>query len=112
MELEELEVKYKELGKEIERLKKERDEIGYKADPKRAELVLNIIDSVSKEFNSLPDEEQKKICKYTSEMQILTLWQMLYYQEGLMCPTYRGKLKGWLDDCVHSFSSKYEIEKE
>lgn len=66
------------------------------------EKVNGIIDGVSADFNKLPYEERKRIQKYISFMQILTIWQMLNKDNDLTTQRWRDKQKKWLKNCVES----------
>ena len=57
------------------------------------EKVMAIIDNVSSDFNALPKEERIKIIRYTSEMQILTIWQMMNKDNDLTTKRWRDKQK-------------------
>ena len=71
------------------------------------EKVKAIIDNVSSDFNALPKEERIKIIRYTSEMQILTIWQMLNKDNDLTTKRWRDKQKAWLKNCVESHQRDY-----
>jgi hypothetical protein len=64
------------------------------------EKVKDIIDNVSTEFNDLPFETRKAIHKFTSEMQILTIWQMLNKDKDITTQKWRDKQRKWLENCV------------
>lgn len=51
------------------------------------EKVNDIIENSN--FNDLPFEERKRICKYLSRMQILTIWQMLNKDKHLTTDAWR-----------------------
>ena len=73
------------------------------------ERVNRIIED--SDFNALPEAERKKIIKYTSEMQILTLWQVLNGHKNNTTETYRKQIKCWLANCVDTYYKEY-IYKE
>ena len=55
------------------------------------EKVRNILDG--SDFNDLPFDERKRICKYMDEQQILTIWQTLLRDKHLTNDAWR-KNKG------------------
>lgn len=69
--------------------------------------VQGIIEGVSEDFNSLPEEERKRIAKYTSEMQILTIWQMLHKDDDLTTKRWKSKQRKWLENCVKSHLERW-----
>lgn len=71
------------------------------------EKVMAIIES--SDFNDLPFEERKRICKYLSRMQILTLWQVLNKYEDLVTPAWRKKIRTWLKACVEDHQKEYGV---
>ena len=71
------------------------------------EKVNNIIEN--SDFNDLPFEERKRICKYLSRMQILTIWQMLNKDKHLTTDAWRKKQLNWLKICVESHQREYGI---
>ena len=60
------------------------------------------------EFNNLPFEERKRIGKFISQMQILTIWQMIHKDESLTTEAWRNKQRRWLRNCVDSFQTEYD----
>ena len=58
------------------------------------------------DFNELPFETRKMICKYTAEEQMLTLYQVLHMHGDLTTTARREKIRDWLNNCI----STYEIE--
>ena len=52
------------------------------------------------DFNSLPFEERRKISRYMTQQQILTLWQVMenykYYESKVL----RDKLRDWLENVI------------
>lgn len=71
------------------------------------EKVNCIIEGTKEQFNSLPFEERKKICEYTSEMQILTLWQVINGDKDLTTSHWRKKQMKWLKVCVERHVKEY-----
>lgn len=69
------------------------------------EKVICILEN--SDFNDLPLEERKKICKYTSQMQILTLWQVLEKNQHLTTEAWRKKMQDWILNCVRLHEKKY-----
>ena len=69
------------------------------------EKVLNII--YESDFNNLPVEERKRICKYTAEQQILTLWQTLCRFPEETTSAWKRKQEKWLATCVNEYRRKY-----
>lgn len=65
------------------------------------EKVIDILEN--SDFNSLSEEERKKIIKYNKEQQILTLWQVLNNYKDYTSPYFRKKLSKWLESCVTSY---------
>lgn len=66
------------------------------------EKVNGILESVRDDFNSLPIEERKRIGKYLSYMQILTIWQMLNRDKDITTNSWRDKQREWLKNCVET----------
>ena len=71
------------------------------------EKVVDIIDN--SDFNDLPFEERKRIGKYLSRMQILTIWQMFLKDKHLTTDAWREKQRKWLKNCVESHQREYGI---
>ena len=71
------------------------------------EKVMAIIES--SDFNDLPFEERKRICKYLSRMQILTLWQVLNKHNDLVTPAWKKKIRAWLKSCVEDHQNEYGV---
>lgn len=71
------------------------------------EKAIEIFSSVSDDFNSLPYDERKKIGKYISKMQILTIWQMLIKNSHLTTEAWRKETREWLKNCVESHLKEY-----
>lgn len=69
------------------------------------EKVVDIIEN--SDFNDLPFEERKRIGKYLSRMQILTIWQMLLKDKHLTTDAWREKQRKWLKNCVESHQQEY-----
>lgn len=64
------------------------------------EKVIGILESVNDDFNNLPIEERKRIDKYLSYKQILTIWQMLNKDKDITTNRWRDKQREWLKNCV------------
>jgi hypothetical protein len=71
------------------------------------EKVVDIIEN--SDFNDLPFEERKRINKYLSRMQILTIWQMLLKDKRLTTDAWREKQRKWLENCVESHQREYGV---
>lgn len=71
------------------------------------EKVKAIIDNVSSDFNNLPIEERKRIGRYKSETQILTIWQMLNKDSDLVTKRWKDKQRDWLKNCVETHQREY-----
>lgn len=69
------------------------------------EKVQNILDG--SDFNDLPFEERKRICKYLDEKQILTIWQTLERDKHLTSDAWRKKQRHWLANCVEQYRRNY-----
>lgn len=74
------------------------------------EKVKNIIDNVSSDFNKLPFEERQKISRFTSDMQILTIWQMINTDTDLTTKRWREKQKKWLENCVRRHQEDWGVD--
>lgn len=70
--------------------------------------ALAIIDN--SDFNSLPFEERKRMCKYITEQQILTLYQVIKKDSHLTTKAWREKQLNWLGNVVSSYKSEYRTE--
>ena len=68
-------------------------------------LVDSILDS--SDFNSLPFEERKKICRYTSEQQILTLYHTLIRNKEHTTSIWKMKQREWLMNCIRSYQREW-----
>ena len=68
------------------------------------EKVQIILDE--SDFNDLPFEERKRISKYMSETQILTLWQVLNKDKHLTTDAWRNKIRAWLENCVRLYEAE------
>ena len=51
-------------------------------------------------FNSLPIEERKRISKYMTEQQILTLYQVMEGSKDLTCLRWRNRIRDWLENVI------------
>lgn len=71
------------------------------------ERVNGIIENVGDEFNGLPIEERKRINKYLSFMQILTIWKMLNKDKNITTNAWRDKQRKWLKNCVELHLKAY-----
>ena len=67
----------------------------------------SIIEETAKEFNAMPFEERKRIGKYLTYQQILTLYQLLKKDTSLTTEAWRKKQREWLKNCVDSFLREY-----
>lgn len=74
------------------------------------EQVKGIIEGVSEDFHSLPEEERKRIAKYTSEMRILTIWQMLHKDDDLTTKRWKSMQRKWLENCVKRHLERWWYE--
>ena len=74
------------------------------------ERVNGIIENVGDEFNGLPFEERKRINKYLSFIQILTLWQMLNKDKDITTNAWRDKQREWLKNCVEMHLKEWGYE--
>ena len=74
------------------------------------EKVNCIIESVSADFNSLPYEERRRINKYLSYMQILTIWQMINKDGDIVTHRWREKQRKWLRNCVERHLKEWWYE--
>ena len=59
------------------------------------------------DFNELPLEERRRICKYRDEQQILTIWQTLEMNKHLTTDAWRKKQRQWLENCVEQYRQNY-----
>ncbi len=71
------------------------------------EKVNAILENVGDDFNNLPFEERKRINRYISRTQILTIWQMLLKDKDLTTKRWREKQRAWLENCVKSHQTEY-----
>lgn len=62
------------------------------------------------DFNSLPLEERKRICKYIIEQQILTLVQVIKKDSHLTTKAWREKQLKWLRNVISYYKSEYKTE--
>ena len=74
------------------------------------EKANGIIENVRNEFNNLPIEERKRIGKYLSYMQILTIWQMLNKDKDITTNVWRNKQFEWLENCVERHLKEWWYE--
>jgi len=74
------------------------------------EKVNGIIENVGDEFNNLPIEERKRINKYLSYMQILTIWQMLNKDKDITTNAWRDKQRKWLKNYVEMHLKEWWYE--
>lgn len=74
------------------------------------EKVNGIIENVGNEFNNLPIEERKRIGKYLSYTQILTIWQILNKDEDVTTNVWRNKQFKWLKNCVERHLKEWWYE--
>lgn len=59
------------------------------------------------DFNSLPFEERKRISKYTTEQQILTLVQLIEKDSHITTKAWRDKQIEWLKNIVRSYNLEW-----
>lgn len=52
------------------------------------------------DFNSLPFEERRKISRYMTQQQILTLWQVMENYKDYESKVLRDKLRDWLENVI------------
>lgn len=64
------------------------------------------------EFNSLPFEERKRICKYLRQTEIQMLYTLIEKDETLTTEAWRDKQLSWLLAMVKAFESDYGEPKE
>ena len=74
------------------------------------ERVRGIIENVGEEFNALPIEERKRINKFLSHMQILTIWQMINKDGDIITHRWREKQRKWLKNCVERHLKEWWYE--
>ena len=72
------------------------------------EKIKNILEG--SDFNGLPSEERERICKYTDEQKILTIYQVLNAGKEDTTERWRRKIRGWLKNCVDSYYRDYGEE--
>lgn len=58
------------------------------------------------DFNDLPFEERNRICIYTTEMQVLTLFQLLNYHPELTTTAWRRHVAKWLDNALRDLEKQ------
>ena len=75
------------------------------------ERYTAIQEDACREFNGLPIEERKRICKYTSEQQMLTLYQVLHKHEELTTTAWRAKIRDWLHNCIRLYEQIYNTDE-
>lgn len=66
------------------------------------EKVRAIIGNVNDDFLALSNEERKRICRFTSQQQILTVWQMINCDRNLTTEAWREKQRKLLETCVEN----------
>lgn len=71
------------------------------------EKARAIIDNVNDDFLSLSDEERKRICRFTSQQQIRTMYQMINRDRDMTTEAWREKQRKWLENCVNEHSKKW-----
>lgn len=59
------------------------------------------------DFNDLPFETRKMICKYTAKQQMLTLYQVLHRHGDLTTTAWRAKIRDWLYNCIRLYEREY-----
>lgn len=71
------------------------------------EKVEAIIDNVGEDFNSLPFEERKRIARFMSRQQILTIWQMMNKNKDITTKRWRNEQRKWLENCVNNHQREW-----
>lgn len=71
------------------------------------EKVNGILGNVEEDFNAMTLEERKRIIRYTSYQQILTIWQMINKDKDLTTERWRAKQRKWLENCVSTHQREY-----
>ena len=74
------------------------------------EQVNKVVNHCNSKFNALTFEKRMEICQYLSEMQILTIYQLLHRNEDLLCEKWKASTKGWLRDLLKSYIVSYMVE--
>lgn len=64
------------------------------------------------EFNNLPFEERKRICKYLHQTEIRMLYTLIEKDKTLTTEAWRDKQLSWLLAMVKAFESDYGKPKE
>lgn len=70
------------------------------------EKVIDILEN--SDFNSLSEEDRKKIIKYNKEQQILTLWQILNNYKDYTSPYFRKSSQNGLKIALHHTEVKLQ----
>lgn len=74
------------------------------SDRKLLDRVRDVLDA--SDFNSLSFEERKRIGKYMTQQQILTLWQVLESHKDLTNERWRKQIRAWLENCIWSYTEE------
>ena len=75
-----------------------------------AERATAVINDDS-EFNSLPIEERRRICKYLLHAEVQLLYQIIESDKSLTTEAWRIKKKKYLETLVSSYEKNYLIEE-
>ena len=59
------------------------------------------------DFNNLPYEERKRIAKYKTEQQILTIMQMIEKDKDYTTRAWKNKQMKWLECVVESYRTEW-----
>jgi len=59
------------------------------------------------DFNNLPYEERKRIAKYKTEQQILTIMQIIETDEDYTTREWKNKLMRWLEHFVEFYRTEW-----
>ena len=76
-----------------------------------SKTIDKVVKHASGKFNSLQFEKRKEICQYLSEMQILTMWQLLNHKSDLICSRWKQSVKEWLNNCLRTYINEYMREE-
>ena len=76
---------------------------GINSDRKTAELNIRAKAAMEKaktDFNNLPFEERKRIGRYMTYYQVLTMYQLLDFATDMQTLAWRRGVREWLKNCV------------
>ena len=71
------------------------------------ERLFICLDDEANEFNSLPYEERKRIIRYTSATQMLTIYQCIENNKDLTTERWRKAMWNWIRTCVEWYERDY-----